>query len=411
MDFDVMVLGAGPGGSAAAAWLAQQGLSVCLVEELEFPRFKIGESLLPKTNHYFQKIGVWDKIESAGFVRKSGAEFTTSDRSKTVHNVFNEALIPGFPYTYQVRRDRFDQLLLEHAVSCGAMVFQPARIAHAVRKGNSWTLRLRAGDDERTIKAKWIIDGGGSRALMPKVLGIEKRPLFAQKRVAIYNHFCGAQDKTLEKGNIIITRIRAGWFWIIPLSDELTSVGVVLPVQSNGVLPEERFAAAVEGSELMREVLQSAEPVGDFQVTSDYSYMCDGFSKDGVFLVGDAAGFIDPIFSSGVGLAVESGVLAAEAIVQAKKAGQSWSKRLGTRYTRRIRKRMHTVQRLVEVFYDDAGFSVFMHPSNRLQLFRAVNAVVSGHTSLPLRVKWRYYLFLWICRMNKNRNLVPAVKI
>jgi len=383
---------------------------VAVFEAAEFPRFKIGESLLPNGNRVWREIGVWDKIEQAGFVRKEGAEFLSADGSFAVHNVFAQGLVPGRDYTYQVDRARFDQLLLEHAREQGAQVHQPARVERLEQRPDGWTLTTRGGE---RYEADFVLDASGRDSLLGRHLELQRDRLPYPKRIALYLHAVGvAREQTARGGNILITRLPAGWSWFIPVSEFRVSLGVVTTPEQLKAFDGSReafFWQALRQSPQLAARLKNAEAVGDLHATADYTYSHTHFGDARYLLAGDAACFIDPVFSSGVYLAAESSFLAAQYLDRALRAQRPLRKQEARQYTRLLKSRVRVMRRLIENFYDDDGFAVFMNPSDRWQLFAAVNSVVGGCTELPWQLRWRYGLFNTICALNRRWRFIPRI--
>jgi flavin-dependent dehydrogenase len=412
-DFDVLVIGGGPGGSCAAAFARLRGMSVCLVEKDEFPRFHIGESLLPMGNAVLQATGAWPKVQAAGFVRKFGAEFMLADGTEGKEIVFSEGWIPGLESTYQVERARFDSILLDHARSLGADVRTGVTArAIATRADRVEAALERRGGETSAVTARWVIDTGGRDNLC---MGDEKRemdpPLFP-RRAAVYSHFVGVRRAAGPKGgNIIVVRIDDGWFWVIPISADRTSVGLVASAGSlrGGGDPESVFRRTVGASPRLRSLMEGSSAAAPFRVTADYSYVRRSFASPRVVLAGDAAAFYDPVFSSGVYLATHSAGMAVEAISRAHAAGRPLSALERRRYTRRLKSHSHAFRKLIEVFYDNDSFSVFMTQKPPLGLDRALTSIVAGHAGLPWPLWWRFHVFLAVCRIQRHLPLVKRV--
>ncbi|QYY36232.1 tryptophan 7-halogenase [Ruficoccus sp. ZRK36] len=407
--YDCLVIGAGPAGTAAATLLAQAGRRVLIVDKAPFPRFHIGESLIPAANRVLRKMGVWDEVERAGFVRKEGAEFTFGTGEKRVHNRFEDGWVPGLDYTYQVERSQFDRLLLARAREAGCEVLQPAEARTLTQTDTGWQVELDVDGSPRTVEASWLLDAAGRGRWLGRQLSVPTEPLPLHKRFTVYGHFTGvARAEGPEGGNVILTRIPKGWFWMIPLDEERTSVGLVAQHEGERATPERIFDRRVATNPYMRACMAEAKLEDRFRVESDYSFVHQHFAGDRWLMLGDAAGFIDPVFSSGVYLALESADLAATAIL---KAGNSLGRHARNRYERQVWARMKVMLEMVQMYYDDRSFAVFMHPTDSFRLFSAVNAVVGGNTQMSFGLRWRYLLFLLVCRLNRHLPMVPPVKL
>ena len=419
-DYDVLVIGAGPAGSSAATRTAAAGLRTLLVEKDTFPRFRIGESLLPRGNALLRETGVWSKIESAGFIPKYGASFYTSDGAADKHVVFANGLIPGLEKTFQVDRAKFDAILLDHARESGVEV----RTATAVRalasdaEGHVATLESSApASDGATceVSARWVIDATGRDRLLPSDLKRVLDPSPFPKRVAIYNHFKHVpRPEGNVGGNTVVVRLADGWFWIIPIDAERTSVGLVTTTESmraSGLAPAALFDRAVADSPKLSALMAGAVPVMSYHVTADYTYFHRELARGRLVLAGDAAGFFDPIFSSGVYMACHSAKLAAEMILNAHRRNRPLSARECQRYAHRVKSHAGVFQKLITAFYDNASFSVFMCPTPPLGLAPALTSIVAGHAQLTWSMWWRFKYFLLVCRLQHRFPLVPNLHI
>ncbi len=413
-DFDVLVIGGGPGGSTAAAFARLRGLSVCLVERDEFPRFHIGESLLPIGNAVLRASGAWPKVEAAGFVRKLGAEFMLADGSPAKEIVFADGYVPGLESTFQVERARFDAVLLEHARSLGTDVRTGSTVTAVDPQADLVAVTVAPrGGSPGVVRARWVIDAGGRENLYDSPLKRSLQPAPFPKRAAVYSHFEGVERAPGARGgNIVIVRIEDGWFWLIPISAERTSVGLVTAI--DGIKragdPRAVFDATVSGSPRLRSLMGRSRAVAPFRVTADYSYVRREFASPRVVLAGDAACFYDPIFSSGVYLSTHSAQVAVEAIARAHAEGRALSAAERARYTRGLKAHCEVFRRLIEVFYDKDGFDVFMTQVPPLDLHRGLVSIVAGHVRLTWPLWWRFKVFLAVCRLQRHLPLVRRIE-
>ena len=421
--YDAVVIGGGPAGSTAGAYLARAGLRVLIVEKERFPRFHIGESVMPVSNAILREIGVWEKVTQAGFVPKYGAEFHVGNRSVLPKHVeFAKGMVPGLDFTYQVERSRFDHLLLQHAAELGCAVREETR-AVAVREtgADGYAVILQPASAARgtkevgqVVQCAYLVDASGRDTLFTKPIETAPAHPDLNKRVALYAHFRGVgRSAGRAGGNIVIVRHEDGWGWLIPVDEERTSVGVVTTTErmrASRLKPEAMFRQIVAGSHRMCTALEHAVPISPFHAAADYNYRARRFAAPRLALVGDAACFLDPMFSTGVFIALLSAKLASEEIIAAHGRGNAplsfWQRR---RYTRRLARHLGTLQRLVLAFYDNASFSVFMERKAPLRMFPAINSLVAGHSDPPWPVRWRYWLFLAVCQLQKRRPVVPPI--
>jgi len=414
--YDVVIVGAGPAGSSAAIRTRAAGLRTLVIEKLPFPRFRVGESLLPSANTLLRELGVWEKVEQAGFIKKFGARFHLAYGPAEKNVVFAHGLIPGLDYSYQVDRARFDALLLDRARELGAdfraettaVGFDAAPTGHLVR--------LKSADGTTAeISTRYVIDASGRDAFLPSELKAALDPAAFPKRLAIYNHFRRvprASDST--GGDTLIVRLAEGWFWIIPIDAERTSVGLVTTnaaFKAAGLSPAEHFARTVAASPRLRDLLADAEPLLNFHVTADYSYYRRQLASARVVLAGDSGGFIDPIFSSGVYLALHAARHAVELVVRAHRENRDITARETRRYTRAVKSHSRVFHRLIEAFYHDASFAVFMDPTPPLGLAPGITSIVAGHTTLTWPLWWRFRVFLLVCRLQRHVSLVPQLSL
>lgn len=411
----VVIIGGGPAGSVAATRLAQQGIYPLVVEREKFPRFHIGESLLPNGNRVLKTIGVWDKIAAAGFVEKRGAQFTLADRSRTVRNVFAQGWVPGLDMTYQVERARFDEILLRHAESKGAQVWEESTVKEVTRQGHGWQLKIARNGQSLLVNADWVIDASGRHCVMGRTMKLAKSPLPYPGRIAVFNHFDHmTRDPGEAAGDIIVMRLSDAWFWAIPISATTTSVGVVLQKNSGraaGESWESLFWRKVGESSFLSNALARATALGEYRIESDYSFSYDEFGQNRCLLAGDAASFIDPVFSSGVYLALESGLLAADKIAGALGSPPSAraEAKLYASYTKAMKTRINYMRQLIDAYYDNDACEVFMSPRPALRLPQAINSVLAGSLTPGFAVRWRLWLFRQICALQKRRPLVPKI--
>ena len=413
--YDAAIVGGGPAGAATGAQLAKAGMRVIILEKETFPRFSIGESLLPHGNDLLREIGVWDKLEKAGFLRKYGAEFCTGDGSRLQRFWFGQNMGPSHEYSYQVDRAQFDQLLLDHARELGCEVREQTRVETMESQDKEiMTLRCTGLNGDLEVKARWLIDASGRSAFSGGRIGLQRRSTLKARRVAIFGHFEGVfRNGGKAEGHITIARFATGWFWLIPLAGARTSVGVVLPSEeartSTGRRIEDIFDEAVQSNDEVRTRLQGARLLTPLRATGDYSWKFSRFANRRILLTGDAAGFVDPIFSSGVMLALKSAVRAAELIIRASSSERPLTRWECFSYTREVTGWMHHYAQVIRSFYDSAGFEVFMNPSPFLQIPGSIGRLVGGKTDPDFLDRMRLTVFHLICTMQRFVRMAPPI--
>lgn len=329
-DYDCIVIGGGPSGSTVATLVADAGYRVLLLERDAAPRRKVGESLMPETYWVFERLGLLDKMYRSSFVRKVGVQFVSSSQRESSPFLFTQHDPRPCGRTWHVERARFDQLLLDHAAEHGVEVHRGARVLEAVFDGER-AVGIRLLEDAagggngsaagRTIRARVVVDASGQQGVLSGRAAI-RHPSVDMRKAAIWGHFRGARRETIDGGVMTLvlrTRSNKCWFWHIPLSDDVVSIGVVgdadylLPGRGT---PDQIFAEEVADCPSIAERLAGSERIAGLDVVREYSYSTERAAGDGWVFVGDAWGFIDPLYSSGVWFALKSGELAADAIVE-----------------------------------------------------------------------------------------------
>ena len=360
-DYDALVIGGGPAGSTAAALLAEKGWRVLLLERGKFPRYSVGESLMPYCYFTLDRLGVIDQIKSAGFPKKNSVQFVSTKGDVSQPFYFFQHLKHEAATTWQVLRSEFDRILLENARSKGAQVLEETTVTALQRQGLRVTgVRAISGDGRcLEFRAPITVDASGRSAFSASRYRWRVRDPFLN-RIAIWTYYRGAtRDPGLDEGATTVAYLpRKGWFWYIPLADDVVSVGVV--AEKNYLFVEQRdpehvFLREVPKNPWVRRHLASGRRCEPFRVTREYSYRSARYASPGLVLVGDALGFLDPVFSSGVFLALKSGELAADAVDLAL-ASDDVSTAPFQSYGAQINRGLEAMRKLVYAFYDH-GFS------------------------------------------------------
>ena len=400
-DFDVAVIGGGPGGSSAATALARSGRTVLLLERDRFPRFHIGESQLPWSNEVFRALGVHEAIVEAGFVKKWGASFRTVDGAIEQYADFQVAVETPSPQTFQVPRATFDEILLRHSERSGVKVLEGHRALDAAFEADGVVLRFAGPEGiEQAVRAGFVVDASGRAGFLTKKLGRhEFDPLL--RNIAVHAQYEGIpRAEGRRAGDIrMFTRGDMGWIWLIPLSDTVTSVGAVIPQavhrRESKTTPEDSLAHYLSGTAGLAPLVEHARRVSPARFDADYSYLGTRLTGDRWVAVGDAAAFLDPIFSTGVLLAMQGGLEAAEAIDGALRTGDL-ARHQFAECERLVRRRYHHFRRFAVGFYDPYFRDLWFRPSSRLGVFNAILSVLAGNwrPSLMTRLRIRFFFTL-----------------
>jgi flavin-dependent dehydrogenase len=403
VDYDVAIIGGGPAGSTAASYLVGAGLSVILFESETFPREHVGESLIPATTPVFHDIGVMDKIEEAGFPKKYGAAWTTAESQHIansnftkLHNdwraaeiMFSERDQPGVDrdYTFHVDRGKFDSILLKHAESRGAKVLNGVRVLKVdFDDPELVTLTTRIGPRQVDYTARMVVDASGRQTMLGRQLKVKvPDPVFNQ--YAIHAWFEGLDRNALaskpDEADYIFIHylpIKDSWVWQIPITDTITSVGVVSQKKRfvEAGSDREAFFWDFIGSrpELYKE-LQKCNQTRPLKTEGDYSYSMKEICGDRFILIGDAARFVDPIFSSGVSVAVNSARIASHDIIAAHKAGD-YSKERFALYEKRLRRAVRNWYEFITIYYRlNVLFTAFIKdPQYRIDVLKLLQGDV-----------------------------------
>jgi FADH2-dependent halogenase len=417
-DCDVVVMGGGPAGSTAASVLARAGRRVILLERDRFPRFHIGESLLASVNDVFDAIGVADRIRAAGFPQKWGATFITPDGQVERFADFAISTDVRWPQTWQVPRAKMDTLLLDHAAASGADVRQGHRVLDVAFDGGGVTVSVRpppvdgAATGTTAIRARVVIDASGRAGLLSRAFSLRvDEPTLAN--VAIFSHYAGVpRAEGRRAGDIrVVARRDLGWFWLIPISDDLMSVGVVLPQSVFLTLPklepEVLLERLIGDTPAASRLMTRAERKWPVRVEKDFSFGSRAYAGDRWIIVGDAGSFLDPVFSSGVAIALESGLEGARAVDRALADGRV-NARAFARFDRRQRQRYASFRRFVLGFYTPAFRDLFFSADPPKHMFRAVVTVLAGYWHPPFATRVWLALFFLSVRLQQRFGIAPS---
>jgi flavin-dependent dehydrogenase len=378
-DYDAIVIGAGPAGSTCAAILAMHGRRTLIVERAAFPRFHIGESLMPETYWVFERLGVLDRLAASACVKKYSVQFISASGRESAPFYFDEMNPHPCSQTWQVRRDEFDAMLLENAVARGTHVRQPANVVDIIEERSAGLPRVGGvvlelpGGQHETLTADVVVDATGTNALLSRRYGLRSADP-ALRKASVFAHYRGAyrDPDPRDVGATLVVQLQnqQGWFWYIPLHDDVVSIGVVgdidYLIKGRGS-PEATLDDEIRRCPFVEPRLAQATRVSPVHVLSDFSYNSRVCAGDGWVLIGDAFTFLDPMYSSGVFLALKSGELAADAIHAALAEGRPTAERLGA-WGDTFYAGVQVIRKLVYAFYSkDFSFGMFNrdHPDQK----------------------------------------------
>jgi flavin-dependent dehydrogenase len=357
---DVVVIGGGPGGSTVSTLLAKQGLKVELFERETFPRFHIGESLIPETYWVLKKLGMLEKMQKSHFVKKFSVQFVNASGRQSAPFYFWDNKPHECSQTWQVVRSEFDTLMLENARDHGVEAREGVRVHEVLfERDRAVGVRIKDEDGFREVRAKVVVDASGQNGLLMNKLNLRVWDPILNKG-AIWTYWEGAtRDAGRDAGATLVIQNgnRSGWFWYIPLHDNITSIGIVAPFDylfKGRTDYAKTYDEEVELCPGVKERVAKATKVTGYFATKDYSYRSKQVAGDGWVLVGDAFGFLDPLYSSGVLLALRSGEMAADAIVEGLAKNDTSGAQLG-KWGQTFNEGVDRMRRLVCEYYD--GFS------------------------------------------------------
>lgn len=381
MTCDVFVIGGGPGGSTVAALLAGNGFDVVLVDKDRHPRFHIGESLLPFNLPLFEQLGVKDEIDAIG-MPKYGIEFVSPWHEKSIQFEFANAWDKGKPSSYQVRRSSFDQVLLKNAARRGARVIEGCRVKEVEFLSDGGAIVTGCDDEEieHRWRTKFVVDASGRDAFLASHFGTKRRN-GCHNTASVFGHFTGARRLPGKaEGHISIFWFQHGWFWSIPLADGTTSVGVVCGpdyIKQRGTDVTNFFLGAIARCPALAERLKDAQLTGPPTATGNYSYKADRMAGRSYIILGDAFAFIDPVFSTGVYLAMKSAFIGAEAVKATLKDPRRGPAEMA-RFDRTVRRGLDRFTWYIYHVNSPAMRDLFMAPRNYFRVEEALLSLLAG---------------------------------
>jgi FADH2 O2-dependent halogenase len=400
MMSDVVIIGGGPAGSALGAYLSKAGISNTIFEGSIHPREHVGESLVMSTIRVFKDLGFLDKMETESFVRKYGAAWHAPN-GKEFGAPFDQIEQEGIDqvYTYHVDRAKFDMLLLKHADQMGSKVYQGVHVKRILMDGTRATgVRVSVAGQEIDVPAKMVIDASGRSTILGNQLRLKKKdPIFDQ--YAVHTWFTGVNrgsGPSEDYIHIYFLPVERGWVWQIPITEEITSIGVVADKkvfrEAFSEL-ETYFYNNLQTNPRLIEAMANATQIKGFETEGDYSYSMQQFVGDGWMMVGDAARFVDPIFSSGISVALYSAKFAAEQIQQAFESGD-FSEAALKPYEDTLRRGVEVWYEFIRLYYK--LLPLFTHfiqsPKHRLGVMRLLQGEVFDREEVPVLKAMREYI-------------------
>jgi flavin-dependent dehydrogenase len=382
-ECDVLVIGGGPAGSTAGALLARQGHKVTILEKEHHPRFHIGESLLPANLTLFEKLGVAQEVKAIG-IEKWGAEFVSpwhANKSQTFE--FAQAWDKSMPFSYQVRRSEFDEILIRNAARAGARVIEGCRVRDVTFASDHSGATVHAQHEDGRVhhwRARFVVDASGRDTLLGKKFDFKRRNP-KHNSCALYAHFRGAsRHPGRDEGNITIFWFDHGWFWLIPLADGATSIGaVVWPhyLKSRTKPVKDFFLDTIAMCPALAERLSHATLASEVEATGNFSYTCDRTHGPNYLLIGDAFAFIDPVFSSGVMLAMQGGFVGAETVSACLREPARSASALAD-FDRQVRRGPKEFSWFIYRVTNPTMRDMFMGPRNLLRVKEALLSMLAG---------------------------------
>lgn len=410
MSYDAIIIGGGPAGSTAALCLARKGYRVIVIDKVTHPRFHVGESFLPRGFTLLQELGLEPRLRKLAHMVKLGAEFGMGGAAddETTKFAFSDGIEGGRNETFNIERAPFDGMLLDAAREAGAEVRQDLTVKKIVRLADG-DVEIVAGDE--TVRGKYLLDASGQGTVLGRHLGTRKG-FDHHRKVAYFGHFENVQRLSGdEEGYPTVVICEEGWFWMIPIDPRRVSIGFVMDadVSKRVNLPAAQMLAwAVARCPLVRRRTANAKFPAQAHTVADFSYDCAPYAGPGYFLVGDAAFFLDPIFSTGACLAMMGGAKCAEG-VDGLIRGTVRHDKFRREYSRFIKGSSNAFFELVNLFYVHSFRELFLHGVGPANIRGAVISLLAGHVfpRPSWSIRWRMAFFRWVIKAQKHFELAP----
>jgi flavin-dependent dehydrogenase len=384
--FDVVVAGGGPAGSSTANFLRQRNRSVLVLERDKFPRFHIGESMLPFSNDVWRELGVFEKMD-ARFIHKPGAKFIHEESGAEFTYFFDKAIRPGNPYAYQVKRADFDKMLLDHAAELGAVVREQTRVEDVTFASDGVTVRATSDGKSYDVRAAVFVDATGREAMIAGRRQLKIVDGNITTNVAVHTMYKNVdRSQGADQGHIILGLFEGGWWWMIPFNDGDTSVGIVFEKSftkaNRGLSSQELMETTIEQLPHLKSYLKNATRFLDVGAQGNWSYRSSQFYGERLLMVGDSAAFVDPLFSTGVLFAIHGAKFAAGHIDAALGDGNFAPERFAP-YQEECIRGMDIFKNLVHEFYSENLRKVLLASAQNPTICAVITSLLAGDVYKP----------------------------
>jgi flavin-dependent dehydrogenase len=393
---DVLVIGGGPAGSSISALLAEKGWHVEVLEKACHPRFHIGESLLPYTLSFLERLGIREQIEHIG-LKKYGAELISPYHDKPLTLYFSQAMNKSYPYAYQVRRSEFDEILLRNSTKNGAKVHEGIRASKVeFCKGNQvWVTGIDANNNQHRWTCRFLVDATGRDTFLSHQLGLKRRNT-KHNSAAIFGHFEGVQRHSgTDEGNITLAWFEHGWFWIIPFKDGITSIGAVCwpsYLKTREANLDQFLWSTIAHCPPIADRLKTAKLINPAVATGNYSYEAKHMTGDNYIIIGDAFAFIDPVFSTGVHLALNSAIQGATLVDAFLQNAPNYPK-LRKKFQQTIQQSLKQYSWFIRRFTQPAFRNMLMAPKRFFRMQEAILSMLAGDIFRDTPTRLPIFLF------------------